>query len=89
MQCACVSGIIQCSREVSLINYKFLELTQLEHQPIRAVAFTDSCNQPECNVANYVEKNAGVCHGKLPVAFVADGIFYRGTHTSKFGSLVF
>ena len=79
MQCACTSGIIQCSRKVSLV--KFLELTPLENQPIRAVTFTESCNQWVCNVAKYMEKNAGVCHGKFPVAFVADGIFNRGTFT--------
>ena len=73
MLCACLSGIIQCSREVWLVT--FLELTQ----PIGAVTFTESCNQPECNVAKYMEKNAGVCHGKFPVAFVADRIFYHGT----------
>ena len=80
MQCACTSGIIQCSRKVSLV--KFLELTPLENQLIGAVTFTESCNQSECNVAKYMEKNAGVCHGKFPVAFVADGIFYCGTFTS-------
>ena len=77
MQCACTSGIIQCSRKVSLV--KFLELTPPEDPPIGAVTFTESCNQPECNVAKYMEKNAGVCHGKFPVAFVADRIFYHGT----------
>ena len=80
MQCACTSGIIQCSRKVSLV--KFLELTPLKNQPIGAVTFTESCNQSECNVAKYMEKNAGVCHSKFPVAFVADGIFYCGTSTS-------
>ena len=79
MQCACISGIIQCSRKVSLVQ--FLELTPPENQPIGAVTFTESCNHPECNVAKYMEKNAGVCHGKFPVAFVADQIFYRGTLT--------
>ena len=80
MLCACLSGIIQCSREVWLVT--FLELTPLKNQPIGAVTFTESCNQSECNVAKYMEKNAGVCHGKFPVAFVADGIFYRGSFTS-------
>ena len=80
MQCACTSGIIQCSRKVSLV--KFLELTPLKNQPIGAVTFTESCNQSECNVAKYMEKNAEICHGKFPVAFVADEIFYRGTFTS-------
>lgn len=80
MQCACTNGIIQCSRKVSLV--KFLELTPLENQLIGAVTFTESCNQSECNVAKYMEKNAEVCHGKFPVAFVADGIFYRRTFTS-------
>ena len=74
MHCACISGIMQCSREVSLVTF-------LENQPIGAVTFTQRCNQPECNVAKYMEKNAGVCHGKFPVAFVADQIFYRGTLT--------
>ncbi|XP_015753284.1 PREDICTED: kielin/chordin-like protein [Acropora digitifera] len=59
MQCTCISGIIRCSREVSLV--KFLELTPLEDQPSFTV-FTEWCNQPECNVAKYMEKNAGVCH---------------------------
>ena len=80
MQCACTSGIIQCSRKVSLV--KFLELTPLKNQPIGAVTFTESCNQSECNVAKYMEKNAGVCHSKFPVAFAADGIFYYGAFTS-------
>lgn len=78
MQCACISGIIRCSREVSLV--KFLELTPLENQRSLTV-FTEWCNQPECNVAKYMEKNTGVCHGKFPVAFVAHQIFYRGILT--------
>ena len=78
MQCACKSGIIRCSREVSLV--KFLELTPLGNQRSLTV-FTERCNQPECNVAKYMDKNADVCHGKFPVAFVADQIFYRGTLT--------
>ena len=77
MQCACTSGIIHCSRKVSLV--KFLELTPLENPPIHAVTFTELCNQSECSVAKYMEKNAGVCYGKFPVAFVADRIFYHGT----------
>ena len=32
-------------------------------------------------MAKYMEKKAGVCHGTFPVAFVAGGIFYRGTFT--------
>ena len=77
MQCACTSGIIHCSRKVSLV--KFLELTPLENPPIHAVTFTELCNQSECNVAKYMEKNAGVCYGKFLLAFVADRIFYHGT----------
>ena len=79
MHCACTSGIIQCTRKVSLV--KFLELTPLENQPIRAATFTESCNQSQCNVAKYMEKKAGVCHGKVSLLFVAGGIFYRGTFT--------
>ena len=30
-------------------------------------------------MAKYMEKNAGVCYGKFPLAFVADRIFYHGT----------
>ena len=78
MQCKCMSGIIRCSRDVTLV--KFLELTPLENQPSLTV-FPEWCNQPECNVAKYMGKNAGVCHGKFPVAFLADQIFYRGTLT--------
>ena len=77
MQCECTSGIIHCSRKVSLV--KFLELAPLENPLIHAVTFTELCNQSECNVAKYMEKNAGVCYGKFPLAFVADRIFYHGT----------
>ena len=79
MLCECISGVIRCSREVLLV--KFLELTPLENQPSLTV-LNEWCNQAECNVAKYMEKNAGVCHGKFLVAFVlADQIFYRGTVT--------
>ncbi|XP_015780086.1 PREDICTED: kielin/chordin-like protein [Acropora digitifera] len=70
MQCACVSGIIQCSRVVSLVS--FLKL----NQPIGAVTFTESCNQSECNVAKYMEKNAGVCHA----CRWNDKLYYDGDH---------
>ncbi|XP_044169377.1 uncharacterized protein LOC122953512 [Acropora millepora] len=75
MLCACLSGIIQCSREVWLVT--FLELTQ----PIGAVTFTESCNQPECNVAKYMEKNAGVCHA----CRWNNKLYYDGDHWKENG----
>ncbi|XP_068742841.1 uncharacterized protein [Montipora capricornis] len=61
MQCSCKSGLIQCSRKIVL--EKFLELIPLQNRRIDAqVTFTERCNQSECNVARYTEKNADVCH---------------------------
>ncbi|XP_015780085.1 PREDICTED: uncharacterized protein LOC107357960 [Acropora digitifera] len=78
MQCACISGIIRCSREVSLV--KFLELTPLENQRSLTV-FTERCNQPECNVAKYMEKNTGVCHA----CRWNDKLYYDGDHWKENG----
>ncbi|XP_068709170.1 uncharacterized protein [Montipora foliosa] len=57
MQCSCKRGSIHCSRKVVL--EKFLELIPLQN---RRKSFTERCNQSECNVARYTEKNADVCH---------------------------
>ncbi|XP_068742843.1 uncharacterized protein [Montipora capricornis] len=61
MQCSCKRGSIHCSRKIVL--EKFLELIPLQNRRIGAqVTFTERCNQSECNVARYTEKNADVCH---------------------------
>ncbi|XP_068709163.1 uncharacterized protein [Montipora foliosa] len=61
MQCSCKRGSIHCSRKIVL--EKFLELIPLQNRHIGAqVTFTERCNQSECNVARYTEKNADVCH---------------------------
>ena len=58
-QCTCNGGNINCSRELSL-------LTSPQQETVR-----DDCNQKECNVARYVQKNHGVCKGEL----VSRGVF--------------
>ncbi|XP_068742855.1 low-density lipoprotein receptor-related protein 4-like isoform X2 [Montipora capricornis] len=60
MQCSCKRGSIHCSRKIVL--EKFLELIPLQNRRKSGKSFTERCNQPECNVARYTEKNADVCH---------------------------
>jgi len=61
MECKCVQGKIQCSRKLVLAS--FLLFTQTI-QNASEITFTEDCNQMECNVATYMKRNNGVCHGK-------------------------
>ena len=60
IDCRCVQGTIYCSRKVVLAS--FLLFTQ-KLQVANEVTFTEYCNQTECNVATYIKRNKGICHG--------------------------
>lgn len=61
IECSCVQGKIHCSRK--LVFTSFLIFTQ-KIKKASENTFTEDCNQTECNVAIYMTRNNGVCHGK-------------------------
>ena len=71
MQCSCKQGVINCSREVVLAS--FLVFTH-KIQIASETTFKEHCNQTDCNVANFVRRNYGVCHGKFFFWHKAHGI---------------
>ncbi|KAJ7385556.1 hypothetical protein OS493_015134 [Desmophyllum pertusum] len=58
IECRCKQGKIRCSRKVTLAS--FLYLTH-EIKLASENTFTEHCNQAECNVANFMKRNNGVC----------------------------
>lgn len=62
IECRCVQRKIHCSRKLVLASF------QLFDRKIRKddeITFTEDCNQTElCNVASYLKRNNGICHGK-------------------------
>ena len=64
IECRCKQGKIRCSRKVTLAT--FLHLTH-EIKLASENTFTEHCNQAECNVANFMKRNNGVCDGKFPM----------------------
>ncbi len=62
IQCSCIQGKINCSRIVVLLA-SFLLSTEVASE---LNMFIEHCNQMDyCNVANFMKKNRGVCHGKF------------------------
>ena len=60
IDCRCAQGTISCSRKIILAS--FLLFTQ-KLQLANEITFTEDCNQTECNVAKYIKRNKGICHG--------------------------
>ena len=54
IECRCVQSNIHCSRELVVTSL----LLTIQN------TFAENCSQAECNVATYLKKNSGVCHGK-------------------------
>ena len=62
MQCSCIRGKINCKRKLILASFLlFTHKIQLASES----TFTEHCNQGDCNVANFMKRNHGVCHGKF------------------------
>ena len=62
IRCSCSQGKIGCSRGLLLVSFLQLEGQKpavLMNEPI----FIENCDQFECNVANFMKKNNGVCKG--------------------------
>ena len=62
IQCSCTQGKIRCKRELLLVS--FLQLGgQKPAVILNEPNFSENCDQFECNVANFMKKNNGVCKG--------------------------
>ena len=61
IECRCVQGNIHCSRKLVLTSFQLFTQTI---QKASETAFTEDCNQMECNVATYMKENNGICRGK-------------------------
>ncbi|CAH3158045.1 unnamed protein product, partial [Pocillopora meandrina] len=80
IQCSCTQGKIRCKRELFLVS--FLQLGgQKPAVILNEPNFSENCDQFECNVANFMKKNNGVCkacrwNGQL---------YYDGDHWKENG----
>ena len=82
MTCTCNQGKIYCSRKIKLVSF-----SQFNHQ-LRLdwdYTFTEHCNQTECNVANFMKRNVGVCTGEGRNFMVTET---GGPHTKVTGMIV-
>ncbi|KAL9982816.1 hypothetical protein ACROYT_G004923 [Oculina patagonica] len=78
MQCRCSQGKIHCSRKLVLASFLvFTNNIQLASE----ITFTEHCDQGECNVANFMKRNNGVCHA----CRWNSKLYYDGDHWKENG----
>ncbi|KAL9982927.1 hypothetical protein ACROYT_G005042 [Oculina patagonica] len=78
MQCSCSQGKIHCSRKLTMAS--FLVFTD-KIQFVSDITLTQHCIQGECNVANFMKRNNGVCHA----CRWNSKLYYDGDHWKENG----